>query len=225
MTKSRGILGPRTKWTEAELQVVRDRYLNEKTEAIAKSIGRSTRSVYSKALALGLKKDEQFLQSGLAGRLDGVRGGKTRFQKGHVTWNKGMKGLQIGGEQTQFKPGQMPHNTHPVGSYRLDGDGTLQRKIGEAKGSNSVRWRGVHELVWVEVNGPVPPKHIVVFKPGMRTDVLEEITIDKVECITLAENMRRNSRHRLPKEINEVIQLKAVLTRQINKRMKHEQNH
>jgi hypothetical protein len=126
-----------------------------------------------------------------------------------------------GGEQTQFKPGQSPHNTAPIGSYRLDPDGTLQQKISDAKGSNSKRWRGVHELVWVAANGPMPPKHIAVFKPGMRTNVLEEITIDRVECISLAENMKRNTVHNLPPQLVEVVRLRGVLTRHINQRKKH----
>ena len=214
----------RTFWTAEQITVLSERYPHVKSEVIAQEIGRSVRSVYQKALALGLKKSPEFLQSGLAGRLDGVRGGKTRFQKGHRTWNAGMKGWQAQGVQaTQFKPGSMPHDTQPIGSYRLDKDGTLQRKISNAKGNNSKRWRGVHELVWVEANGPVPAGHIVVFKPGMRTNILEEITLQRVECISFAENMQRNTRHRLPKEINEVIHLRAVLSRQINKRSKHEQ--
>jgi hypothetical protein len=177
--------------------------------------------VYSKANALGLKKSPAFLASGKAGRLDGVRGGKTRFRKGSTPWNKGKSHPTKGrARETQFKAGQVPHNTLPIDSHRVAPDGSLQRKISEAKGNNSKRWRGVHERVWVEANGPVPAGHIVVFKPGMRTTELEQITLDKVECITLAENMRRNTRHRLPKEINEVIQLKAVLTRHINKRSK-----
>jgi hypothetical protein len=95
--------------------------------------------------------------------------------------------------------------------------GTLQRKISNAKGSNSKRWRGVHELVWIEANGPVPPGHICVFRPGMRTAVLEEITVERVECISFAENMRRNSYHtRFPKEIGLAIQLRGALNRKIN---------
>jgi hypothetical protein len=136
---------------------------------------------------------------------------------------KGVVGTQPACRATQFRAGQMPHNTQPIGSCRLDRDGTLQRKISNDKGSNSKRWRGVHELVWIEANGPVPPKHIVVFKPGMRTAELDEITLERVECISLAENMKRNTRHNLPPELNEVIQLRAVLTRQINKRAKHGQ--
>lgn len=129
-----------------------------------------------------------------------------------------MKGLDIGGIETRFKPGQSPHNTHAIGSYRITKDGTLQRKISNASGNNSKRWRGVHELVWSEENGTVPAGHIIVFKHGRRTNKIEEITIDRVECISLAENMRRNSVHNLPKELAELVQLRGALNRQINKR-------
>lgn len=106
---------------------------------------------------------------------------------------------------TQFKPRQAPHNTAPIGSTKFDKSGVLLQKISNNAGNNSKRWRAVHELVWVRENGPVPPKHIVVFKPDMRTNVFEQITIDRVECISVAENMKRNTRHNLPPELNEVI--------------------
>lgn len=223
MTKSRGILGPRAAWTDEQLDLLRKFYPNFKTEDVAFMVGHPLQATYRKANNLGLKKSAEFLASGHAGRLDGVRGGATRFQKGHASWNKGAKGLHIGGEPTQFKPGQAPYNTMPIGSYRLDPDGTLQRKTSDAKGSNSKRWRSVHELVWIAANGPVPAKHMVVFRPGMRTNVLEEITIDRIECVSRAEHMKRHTRHNLPPELNQVVQLRAVLTRQINKRMKHGQ--
>lgn len=210
----------RVKWSLEQVEELTRLYPHYRTEDVATVLGREARSVYNKAGSLGIKKTAAFLASGQAGRLDGIKGGATRFQKGQQPWNKGTKGIHVGGEETQFKPGQMPHNTAAIGSYRLDKQGTLQRKISNDRGSNSKRWRGVHELVWVEVNGPVPPKHIVVFKPGTRTNVLEEITIDRVECISLAENMKRNTRHNLPPELNAILHLKAVLTRQINKRSK-----
>jgi hypothetical protein len=206
--------------------MLRDLYPRFKSENVAFMLGHSIEAVYRKANSLGLKKTAEFLASGYAGRLDGVRGGATRFQKGQAAWNKGVQGVvgvQAACRATQFKAGNAPHTTLPIGSYRLDKDDTLQRKISNDAGNSSKRWRGVHELVWIEANGPVPPKHIVVFKPGLRTNVLEEISVDRVECISLAENMRRNTRHNLPPELNEVIQLRAVLTRQINKRAKHEQ--
>lgn len=226
MTKSKGINQPKTIWSDAMVKVLRERYANTKTQTIADDLGVPLQRVYAKAKRLGLTKTEEYLASPDACRLrkgDNV-GAAYRFQKGGVSWNKGMKGLQHeASKPTQFKPGSKPHNTKPIGSYRLDKDGTLQRKISNDKGNNSKRWRGVHELVWVKANGPVPAKHIVVFKPGMRVTTLEEITLDRVECISLAENMRRNTYHNMPKELAKLVQLRGAVNRQINKRMKNGQ--
>lgn len=228
MTKSRGINAPRASWTDDQLETLRLLYPNYKTEDVAFMVGQTLHATYRKANALGLHKTPEFTAAESARQMNRVdhpaRG--HRFQKGLVPWNKGTKGvagMHAACRATHFKPGQLPHNTLPIGSLKFDKDGVLLRKINNNPGNNSARWRGVHELVWVEVHGPLPPKHIVVFKPGMRTGVLEEITIDRVECISLAENMKRNTRHNLPPELNEIVQLKAVLTRQINKRMKHGQ--
>jgi hypothetical protein len=219
MTKSRNILGPRTRWTPEMDQTVRTRYPNEKTADIAAAMGLSEAKVYCRASLLGVKKSDEFMSSVLSGRLTRAheKGRTTYFQKGMVPWNKGMKGLIIGGEGTQFKAGMAPH-TREIGSLKISKDGTLLQKVSNDKGNNSKRWRGVHELVWIAANGPLPPGHIVVFKPGCRTAVLEEITIDKVECISLVENMKRNTRHNLPKPLADLIAVRAALTRQINKR-------
>jgi hypothetical protein len=217
MTKSRGILGPRAEWTQEQLQTLREQYPNVKTADLAAVLSKTITAVYQKAYKFGLNKSAEFLASPASGRTNGRQGMGTRFTKGQTVWNKGMKGLQYeASKPTQFKPGQMPHTTRPVGSYRLDKDGTLQRKIGNGKGNNSARWRSVHELVWIEANGPLPPKHIVIFKPGKRTNILEQITLDRVECISLAENMRRNTVHNLPKELAVLVQLTGALNRKIN---------
>jgi hypothetical protein len=50
--------------------------------------------------------------------------------------------------------------------------------------------------------------------------VLEQITLDAVELISRAELMRRNTRHNYGPEINDLIGLRARITRQINKRTK-----
>ena len=228
MTKSRGINRAKAEWTEDRLETLRRFYADYLTDDLATLLGLAPHQVYRKANQLGLQKSEAFL-AGPAGNAfvrPGNAGRLCRFGKGHQPWNKGVKGVagvQEACRATHFKPGQQPHNTLPIGSLKLDKDKTLLRKVSNASGNNSARWRSVHELVWVEANGPVPPKHMVVFKPGLRTNVLEEITIDRVECISLAENMKRNTRHNLPPELNQVVQLRAVLTRHINKRMKHEQ--
>lgn len=219
-------------WTTDEIDLLRDLYPASLTTDIAARLGISKGTVYRKAYALGLSKSEEHaatLKAKLrAAMLDKSHPGRrTQFQQGMTTWNKGMKGLQMGGKETQFKKGQTPHNTLEVGEYRVNRDGMLQRKIGTAKGSNSKRWRGVHELVWVEANGPVPAGHICVFRPGMRTVELAAITADKVECITFAENMRRNTLHKYPKDVVQAIQLRGALNRKINRieRTRNERDH
>ena len=229
MTKSRGILPPRKVWSQEEIDVLRSLYPDTSTAEIAKKLGITVDRVYHKAHKMGLAKSAEFLESANSGRIQRGRSDPrmiaTQFKPGQQVWNKGMKGLRIGGEETQFKPGQLPHNTSEIGAYRITKGGTLQRKISNAKGSNSKRWRGVHELVWVEANGPVPEGHICVFKPGMKTSELEEITVDKVECISFAENMRRNSYHNnYPKVIARLIQLRGAVQRKINRRMKEDGN-
>lgn len=220
-------------WPPKAVAALKRRYPHEPTAAIAADLGFTVSAVYQKARNLGLKKSEKYLASPSACRLR--RGDKVgaahRFLPGHVPANKGIKGWQAGGRsaETRFKPGNSPHTELPVGAYRFEHKtGTLQRKIGTAKGSNSKRWRGVHELVWIAAHGPVPPGHIVIFKPGQRTTVLEEITLDRVECVSLAENMRRNSYHnRYPKEIGLAIQARGALIRKINRaeRAQQEQPH
>ena len=219
MTRSRGILGPRAVWTEDAIAVLVRMYPNFKTEDIATMIGHPVGGTYQKAAALGLKKSAAYLASPAACRLrrgDNV-GAAHRFPKGLIPWNKGAHFVSGGrSAETQFKPGTDPHNTVDIGSHRMTKDGTLQRKVSANKGNSSQRWRGVHELVWVAANGSLPAKHIVVFKPGMKTGVLDEITLDRVECISLAENMKRNTVHNLPKALVTLIQLTGALNRKIN---------
>lgn len=220
MTKSRGILGPRAVWTEEQLDMLRQFFPRHKTVDVATMIGFTESIVNGKAKRLGIRKTAEYLASPAACRLrKGDEVGKAyRFQPGHSSWNKGTKGIHTGGEQTQFKAGQRPVNTLPIGSTKFDKSGTLLQKVSDARGNNSKRWRGVHELVWIAANGPLPPKHIVVFRPGMRTNVLDEITVDRVECISLAENMKRNTVHNMPRELVQLVQLRGALNRQINKR-------
>lgn len=195
-------------WTEAELRTLRALYADTPTRSIATALGRTEASVGMKAVAIGLRKSAEFMAGEFSGRLT----------PGNVPPNKGKHYPARGrSAETQFKPGQKPHTTLPVGSYRINRDGHLQRKIGEEPGCNSKRWRCVAELVWCEANGPLPPKHIVVFKPGLKTAVLEEITLDRVECISLAENARRNHPRNKSPELAKIVQLKGAITRQVNR--------
>jgi hypothetical protein len=136
--------------------------------------------VYRKAHELGLKKPPEFVAAEAARQMNRFDhpAREHRFQKGHASWNKGTKGV-AGVQEAAARPSSSPASAaqHPADRQHEVRQGRdAAAEVSNAKGNNSARWRGVHELVWVEANGPVPPKHIVVFKPGMRTNVLEEIT-------------------------------------------------
>lgn len=217
-------------WTDLELELLRQAYADYTTEAIATVLGRTVEQVYSKAGNLGLKKSEAYMASPAACRLRrGNEVGKAfRFKKGQTPFNKGAAGWNAGGRshETRFKPGraaQDAHNYVPIGSTKLSKDGYLvQKTTDDPSIFPARRWVAVHRLVWEATNGPIPDKHIVVFRRGMRTTVFEEITLDRVECISLVDNMRRNSLHRYPKEIAHAIQMRGALNRRINHVEKHQ---
>ena len=195
-------------WSEADLQSLRALYPNINNVELGALFERTARAINVQAVKLGLRKSQQFMDQH-----------STRFKPGLVPWNKGAE-YQPGGRcaETQFRPGQRPHTWVPIGSYRLDKTGTLQRKISDDPGGPHKRWRSVHELVWVEHHGPVPAGHVVVFRPGRKQTDPALITIDAVECISRAELMRRNSSWTtLPPELARLVQLRGALTRQINR--------
>lgn len=220
MPRGRGL---RRRWTEPELEQLRALYPEHTAERIAAVIGRSVGTVRAMASKLGLKKSAEWLATPGHGRISRGerRGTRTEFQRGHTTWNKGQRYVAGGrSAQTRFQAGHLPWRTLPIGSYRLTKDGYLQRKYAERPGGPSQRWRSVHRLVWEAEHGPTPPGHVVVFLPGMRTNVLEEITLDRLELIHRSEVMRRNSVHQLPPELAEVVLLRGALVRRINQREK-----
>lgn len=218
-----GRRGPRNwrAWTDADIEYLRAHFPHERTEDVARVLGRGYSTTAQRAQKLGLKKTREYLASEASGRLrpgDG-RGAGGRFQPGHATWNKGQHHPSTGrAVETQFRVGQLPHNTRPVGTYRVSKDGYLERKYREARGGPSSRWRSVHRLVWETEHGPTPAGHVVVFLPGMKTTELADITLDRLELVTRQELMARNTVHRFPAPLAAAIQLKGALQRQINKR-------
>lgn len=209
----------RRPWTEAELELLRRHFSDSKTDDIARALGRSYSSVAQKALGLGLEKSKAWLNSPASGRTDGKVGVQTRLHLGQQPWNKGMKGLDIGGMGTRFQAGHKPHTWQPIGSHRITKDGYLQRKVTDT-GSTPHDWKSVHQLMWEAANGPVPPGHVVIFKPGRKTTEPDAIKTEHLELVSRSELMRRNTVHRYPKEIADLMRLRGVVNRTINKRMK-----
>ena len=206
----------RHRWTPDWDANLRQLYPDMVTREVAEVMGLPISAVKNRAQRLGLKKSEAFHQL-----KPGV------FRPGHDTWNRGKKGVtgvQEACRRTQFKGGirgQAAYNYRRIGSLRI-AYGVLQRKVADDPGLKGCRkWQPVHRLLWEAANGPVPEGHVVVFKPGLHTTVEHEITLDRIECITRAENMRRNSYHtRLPPEVAQLVQLRGALNRKINNRLR-----
>jgi hypothetical protein len=219
-TKSKGILPPRQWWLPDEEQYLREHYADTLTADIAEFLGRRLSTVRRKANEMGLHKSRDLISELARLRtLSPNHGSKSsRFKPGLVPWNKGTH-YKAGGRsaETCFQPGNRPHTWVPVGSYRVI-DGTLERKVNDLPGANTVRWKPVHRLVWCEANGEVPDGHLVVFKSGRKTIDPERITLDAVELITREENLRRNSFHRFGPEVVKAVQLRGVLTRAIKRK-------
>lgn len=91
-----------------------------------------------------------------------IKTGRTgHFQKGCVPANKGT---HIGGyEPTQFKKGQLPTGTKPVGTETVRKDGYIWVKVEMPN-----VWKQKHLLIWEKANGKVPKGHVIIFLDGNR---------------------------------------------------------
>lgn len=216
----------RRPWGAVDIELLRRHYRDSLTADIARVLGRNERSVYAKAAAMGLKKSPAFLASDAAGRIQrgrtAPRLAATQFKPGAVPWNKGVS-YTAGGRsaETRFKPGRKPQearNYRPIGSLRVTRNGILEQKMTDDTSVYPVRrWTPVARLVWEREHGPIPPGHIVVFRPGQSTVVKAEITPDRLECISRAENARRNHPRNRSPELAHLVQLKGAITRQVNR--------
>lgn len=181
-------------------------------------------ATYSRARSLGLAKSAAYLKGPNSGRLSaGARvriGARTRFPKGHVPANKGLRrpGWFRGRmRETQFKRGERrgvaARLYKPIGTERVSKDGYLERKINDGLPLQR-RWRPAHLVLWESVHGPIPRGHALAFCNGDKTD----IRLDNLELITRRALMARNTVHTLPKPLALTIQLMGALNRQIRKR-------
>lgn len=196
----------RKPWSEIDRTVLRELYTEYTAEECAAAMERTVRSVVGQVKALGLRKSREWIAARARERTlrpgHGSRVG--RFRPGLTPWNKGQR-FDPGGRsaQTRFRSGERSGRAaelhKPVG-YEVVREGQLWRKVtDEHRNAHSrFNFKPVSVIVWESANGPVPAGHIVRFRDGMATTVAAEITLDRLELVTRAENMRRNSIHNYP---------------------------
>lgn len=211
-------------WSESDREVLRRTYADFPTENIARTLGRTVGQVCQQAQALGLRKSAEYIARTARERTMQPDHGSsaTRFQPGIVPANKGLRrpGWAAGEmARTQFKPGRPAHECHnyiPIGSLRLSKDGYLERKVtDEPSIAPARRWVAEHRLVWQAAHGQIPKGCAITFRAGQFTADLNQITVDRLECVTRAELMRRNTIHRYPVPIKQVMRLRGQLSRAI----------
>lgn len=110
----------------------------------------------------------------------GWKTGRTgHFAKGEVPHNNGKKcepgkgGLHPNARRTQFKKGNLPHNTHYLGHERIDAeDGYVYISVAETNPYTGYGRRYVlkHVWLWEQANGPIPAGHCLKCLDGDKTN-------------------------------------------------------
>ena len=207
-------------WTNTEDDFMRKHYPSESNPVICEKLGRSLRSVYSRAKILGLKKTAEFMQEQwqmLAENLQN-NGKRYRFPKGNIPANKGKKmpaNVYEKARKTMFRKGNIPANHKPIGYERINVDGYVEVKVAEPN-----KFRLKHRIVWEENFGTIPPGYNVQFRDKNR----QNLQPDNLYLISRSDQLKKeNSMYaRYPKELQRAIQIKGALQRQINKFKKNE---
>lgn len=171
---------PSNYWTDFEIQTIEKHYKSHGAQFCDEVIfahhgwRRGRRNVMQKANKMGV-------------HYDGERRGC--FKKGQVPPNKGKKmspELREKCAPTMFKKGQLPKTTYPPGQ---------DTSIRHSKGVPCVylrialgKWVPLGRHTWESYYGKIPAKHIITFKDD---DPLN-CDVSNLECISMAQNVRRN---------------------------------
>ena len=106
----------------------------------------------------------------------------TKFKKGQVAWNKGLKGVN-GTSESRWKKGNIPHTARPIGYERINRDGHIEIKV---EGQRQMVYK--HRWTWEQHHGEIPTGMVVSFRNGIRTDC----RIENLILLTRSELARLN---------------------------------
>lgn len=134
------------------------------------------------------------LHNGISVVPEFIENGKaTRFQKGQIPPNKGVKGTHLS-PATEFKKGNIPANHRPVGSERVSVDGYTEVKVADPN-----KWRMKHVIAWETVNGPVPKGHVVIFADGNRGNIeIENLLLVTRGQLAVMNRMKGGNKNKMP---------------------------
>jgi hypothetical protein len=168
-------------WTDEEDNRLKRLYSNHTNAELAELFNRTPKAIAARAYNLRLKKDENWKYNQTK---------KGQFKKGHVSYNKGLKGIHLSPE-TEFKPGNQPKNTKFDGAISI----RYERINGQRKPYYYIRlakakWKPLHRHIWEQIKGKIPKTHVVRFIDGNTLNV----DINNLMCISMAQNIQLNKK-------------------------------
>lgn len=174
----------KTFWSPDKVNRLIELHPSHQNSEIAQILGISINSIENKAFSLGLKKPKAFIKS------IPRKANAGSFKKGATVWNKGMKGLQIGGIETRFKKGGKHHTSKPIGTIRLNfrlnkpSDKVyLEIKVAEST------WITYARYVFIQYYGEVPLGMLIRHKNNNPFDN----RLENLECVSKKRNRLLNS--------------------------------
>lgn len=196
------------KWTPEENAKLKELYPNKPNSELAEIFGVSIYQIKGKAQRMGLRKSDHHMERSSLGR----------FAKGMTPWNKGLSYMPKN-SGTRFQKGNRPHTWKPIGTIanRSGRDNEWVIKVSDT-GDKTTDWRPLGEYVWAQAGfEPPTPNEVIRFKDGHKAKSPSCYTIDRLEKITRAENMERNTIHRYPEELKGTMRMLGRLKKEIEK--------
>ena len=199
---------PRKKWTPEENAKLAKLYPDKSNSELAEIFGVSIYQIKGKAQRMGLRKSHDYMERSSLGQ----------FTKGMTPWNKGLSYMPKN-SGTRFKKGNKPHTWRPIGtiSHRSGRKNEWVIKVSDT-GDKITDWRPLGEYVWIANGGEPPTKNeIIRFKDNYVAKSPSCYKIERLEKITRAENMDRNTIHRYPEELKGAMRMLGKLKKEIGK--------
>lgn len=211
------LFGKRFRFSVEQIEILKAEYPTRTAKDLAAQFGCTEHAIHNKAMELKIRKSSEWIAERTRQVVANPAhpGRRTRFQKGCTPHNKGKKMPTVGRmAETQFKSGNLPPTTLPVGAMVIDDEGYTKIKI--AMPNN---WQFYQRYLWERQTGEkIRPGFVVVFKDGDR----KNFALDNLEMISRSELARRNKAKfdDYPLELRQAIYALAWLKRRINRKTK-----
>ncbi|MFT5609507.1 MAG: hypothetical protein ACI9PZ_003326 [Parvicella sp.] len=150
------------KYSAKMLKWLAVKYANRPVSAILQEFNHRFKMSVSQKALLGTCKRE------------GIKSGRNgQFVRNQDSWNKGKKmPYNENSAKSQFKAGQVPHNTNYLGHERVSKDGYIEISVDETNPHTGYERRYVHKHrhEWQKANGDIPKGSVLKCMDGDKSN-------------------------------------------------------